>query len=117
MCALNGPTILVAVDAAVVALEIELALQAKGASTRSAPRIADALDLIYQERIDFALIDSRLEDGDSSAVRDVLRDRRIKFCVLVNAGRSNQETYDEAAFVIAKPFRLDDFVAQILHYV
>ena len=117
-CELNGSIVLVAVEAALVALDIELALQAEGVSTRSAARSSDALDLLDEERVDFALVDSRLEDGDSFAVRAMLYERKINFCVLANAGgRLTRETYGEAAFIITKPFRLDYFVPRILQYL
>ena len=60
--------VLIAVEAALVALELELSLQQSGIETHSVGNVADAIRMIDAKQPDVAIIDSRLGSEDTLGI-------------------------------------------------
>lgn len=87
-----------------IVLEIEFALAEMGVASRTASTIAAAVQLIENERFDFALMDYGFVDGDADALARLLIKRSIPFAFC-----SAHELAREAATLfsvplLAKPF-------------
>src|SRR3712207_6698401 len=80
MPALDGLTVLVVEDEALIAWEVEALLrEAGGRVIGPATRVADALDAIGGHRLDGALIDISLADGSGFAAADALAQASVPF--------------------------------------
>ena len=107
-------TVLIAVDAPLVALELELALEDASAKTRNAGSVPQALSVIESESLDFALVDTRLGDTSTTEVMAALALEQIKFIVFTDNVHGRGGIFESAATVISKPFVIEDLLAHIL---
>ena len=110
-------TVLIAIDAPVVALELELALEEVGASTRSVASVTDALRLIGSEPIDFAIVDTRVGDAATAPVMLKLAREEIRFIVLSDGDRHDLKMPATAAAVVLKPFVIEDLLANVRRFL
>ena len=110
-------TVLIAIDAPVVALELELALEEVGASTRSVSSVTDALRLIGSEKIDFAILETRIGDAATAAVMVELEREEIGFIVLSDGDRHDLKMPVAAAAVVFKPFAIEDLLANVRRFL
>ena len=113
----KNQTVLIAIDAPVVALELELALEEVGASTRSAASVHDALRLIGSETIDFAIVDTRVGEAATAAVMAELERYEIKFIMLSDGDRHDLKMPAVAAAVVLKPFVIEDLLANVRRFL
>ena len=76
---LVGYSILVVEDEPLIALDVAQGLEAAGARVLTARRLSDALMMAEDPALSAAVLDHNLNEGDSSAVCDKLKERNIPF--------------------------------------
>ena len=105
MAALSGCRILIVEDEAAIALDIEHALRAEGATVVGpAATIEDALAEIAQNQVDCALLDVKLGDGNADAVAAALDKRAIPIVFVTAYSDERMPPGFEARPVIRKPY-------------
>jgi CheY-like chemotaxis protein len=78
---LLGRSILVVEDQPLIAMDVVQGLEVAGASVPAARTLRDALDKVEAPGLSAAVLDHRLNDGDSSQICERLDARNIPFIV------------------------------------
>lgn len=111
---LSGFRILVVEDEMMVAMLLEDIISGLGCEVIGpAAREAEAMQLIKTNRIDAAILDVNLGQGDSYEVARVLANRKIPFTFATGYGRPAGGTREFAQQILTKPFT-DAEVEQVL---
>jgi DNA-binding response OmpR family regulator len=76
---LNGRLVLIAEDEALIALDITLAFEGEGARVIRARTLSEALHGVEEPALSAAILDHALSDGDTSRVRERMKERNIPF--------------------------------------
>lgn len=76
---LVGCSILVVEDEPLIALDVAQGLEAAGARVLTARRLSDALMMAEDPALSAAVLDHDLNEGDSSAVCNRLKERNVPF--------------------------------------
>src|SRR5436190_21474001 len=79
--ALSGRSILVLEDEPLIALDIVESLKPTGAQVLTAGQLLQALRLAADAPLAAAVVDFKIGDGDSAAICDLLKQRRIPFLI------------------------------------
>jgi CheY-like chemotaxis protein len=111
-----APRILVADDDALLGMLIGDWLNEAGCDiVGPAASVASALDLVEKEgdRLDGALIDVQLVDGDSYPLADVLTLRGIPFAFVTGHGASGLAPAYRRALTLSKPFMIEDLQVMV----
>ncbi|KIT16893.1 response regulator [Jannaschia aquimarina] len=92
---LSGRTVLVVEDEVLISLDLSLQLEDAGAAALIAESVAQGAQLLEErsDRIDAAILDMRLPDGDSTPLAEDLTRRRIPF--LFHSGHTRPEDVAE----------------------
>jgi CheY-like chemotaxis protein len=85
---LRGRSILVVEDQPLIAMDVVQGLEVAGASVSAARTLRDALDKVEAPGLSAAILDHRLNDGDSSQICERLDARNIPFIVYSGYPRS-----------------------------
>lgn len=102
----SGKRILVVEDEPIVAISLQDMLEALGYEVVGpAFRVAAAVELAGRERVDAAILDVNMGEGDSFGVADRLRERGIPYLFATGYGREGLEPGHEQAAVLQKPYR------------
>jgi DNA-binding response OmpR family regulator len=99
--ALTGHTILVVEDEPLIAFDIEQSLYEAGALVLTAHTLADALRSVADSRLSAAVVDYRLNDGDSTELCERLRTQGLPFVVFT--GYSDIPEVCQRSVVVSKP--------------
>jgi CheY-like chemotaxis protein len=111
---LTGLRILVVEDEMMVAMLLEDIITGLGCEVVGpAAREAEAMRLITTNRIDAAILDVNLGEGDSYEVARMLANRKIPFTFATGYGRPAGGTREFAREILTKPFT-DAEVEQVL---
>jgi two-component system, response regulator PdtaR len=110
---LNGVKVLVAEDDPVIAMDYAAMLSAAGAEiVATSQTVADGVVHLQRQRVDAALVDFVLADGNSRTLQALLTEKRIPFVVisgypsvLVRARKDQQ--------VLHKPVTADNLCAAV----
>lgn len=101
--------VLVVEDEGLVAMLIEDMLTELGHTVAGvASRMSDAIDLVQNETLDWAVLDVNLEGQPSYPVADVLRERGVPFAFATGYGTSGVDTKYRGTPLLAKPFMMAD---------
>lgn len=106
---LNGQTILLVEDEALIAMEIEMILEAFGAIVHGPiPELSEALAAAASERLDAAVLDIDLGGEEVFPVAQVLQRRRVPFLFHTGHGLRHELEGDyPGAAVCKKPMPAD----------
>ena len=108
---LNGKHILVVEDNFLIAEDLRQTLEAAGAErTQSVSSVKSALSAAHDQKLDGAVLDLRLRDGDCRAVAEELRRRRVPFVILTGSGKERVPAELQAAPYLAKPVSRNDLI-------
>jgi DNA-binding NarL/FixJ family response regulator len=111
---LSGKKLLVAEDEAVIAMDYAATLSAAGAEVVGTARTAsDVIAHLQQHKVDAAIVDFVLADGNSRALQAILTERRIPF-VVVSGYPSVLVRERKDQRVLHKPVRPDQLCAAVL---
>lgn len=105
--------VLIAVEAALVALELELSLQQSGIETHSVGNVADAIRMIDAKQPDVAIIDSRLGSEDTLGIGRRLVSSNTRFLLLDDSGNTAADAHSGATVVIQKPVYAHEIVKHL----
>ena len=109
---LAGATVLVAEDQAIVALELEGTLRARGCTVLGpAASNAEALELLRRERPGAALLNATLADGPAVALVEAMRAAGVPIGLVTGYGVGELEAPLRGLPVLAKPHRPPDVLA------
>jgi DNA-binding NtrC family response regulator len=111
-----APRLLVADDDPLLSMLVEDWLRESGCEAAGpAASVADALDLIEREgdRLDGALIDVQLADGESYPVADALALRGIPFAFVTGHGVGGLAPAYRQALTLNKPFSVQELQTMI----
>ena len=78
---LDGLTFLVVEDEPLIAMDISMALEDEGAKVTTTNTLKHAVLLAEHDGLAGAIVDHSLGDGDSTALRTLLKERDIPFLV------------------------------------
>ena len=101
---LNGLRVLVAEDNPWVAEQLSVILEEEGARLIGPCRsVAEALQILHGNRIDFILVDLGLADNVADALIVDAVDRKIPFAIITGYEALPSNIYDDAVCVLRKP--------------
>ena len=105
LSALEGLSILLVEDEAIVAMDIELKLEQLSLNVVGpASSLAEALDLLDRSRPDMALVDANLHGERVDALADKLEAMQVPFAFATGYGREALPKLHQGRDVLAKPF-------------
>jgi len=105
--------ILVVEDDPIIALDIQTILEAAGATVVGpAHEVSEAISLIEGSKVSAAVLDYRLQVGDTLALALMLRERRIPF-LFATSGPEGVAGKHPGAIILAKPFRPDQLTSAV----
>jgi DNA-binding response OmpR family regulator len=111
---LSGKRLLVAEDEAVIAMDYTTMLSAAGAEIVGTARTsADVIAHLEESKVDAAILDFVLADGNSSALQAILTERRVPF-VVISGYPSVLVRESEEQRVLHKPVNPDELCAAVL---
>ncbi len=111
---LQGKSVLIVEDEALVAMELELILKGAGASVVGpVARINKALDLIRQNHIDAALLDLNLHGERPVAVAEALSGKRAAYVILTGYSFTLDEPCFREAPQLKKPASPKDIIGAL----
>ena len=115
---LAGCSILICEDEPLIALDMAEAFSNAGARVVTAPSLASALIALEDEAPSAVILDHGLRDGNSSHLRELLKERNIPY--VVHSGYAAQERGDAAGNDVnvpkpASPHLLITTVEGLLH--
>jgi DNA-binding response OmpR family regulator len=113
MQGLGGRRILVVEDDPLIAMDMQHILEdAGGVVIGPAGSLASALAIVEKNQVDAAVLDVRLETGDSLPLANVLRERGVPFLFQTSDPDLIQGLYAGVP-VLRKPFRPAELVAEL----
>lgn len=111
---LSGKKVLVADDEPVIAMDYAAMLSAAGAEIVGTPAsMADVIAHLQQHRVDAAVLDFVLADGNSGPLQAILTEKRIPF-VVISGYPSVLVRGNEDQQVLHKPVSPDELCATVL---
>lgn len=111
---LSGKRLLVAEDEALIAMDYAAMLSASGAEIVGTVRtVADVIVHLKQHRVDAAVLDFVLADGNSSKLQSLLTEKRIPF-VVISGYPSVLVRERKEQHVLHKPVNQDELCAAVL---
>lgn len=114
MQGLGDRRILVVEDDPLIAMDLQRILEDAGAVVIGpASNLAKALDLFERHPLDIAVLDVRLETGDSLPLADLLSERSLPFIFQTSDPNLIAGLYPGAP-VLRKPFRPQELVAELV---
>jgi DNA-binding NtrC family response regulator len=106
--------VLILDDEALIALDVEMTLVDHGYEAVTAMAITEALQLLKAGRVDLAIVDYRLKDGNADEVLTQLRSRKIPFVVCSGSvGLQELKALLQGSTFLAKPFTTDRLVSAV----
>jgi CheY-like chemotaxis protein len=114
---LQGRSILVLEDEALVRLDVTSILRGSGARVRSAQSVEDALLAIQTETLSAAVLDLKIHDGDCSEVVDRLAERGVPMIFHTGYATAHVSSKWPGVAVLGKPVtptQMVDAVAELL---
>src|SRR5262245_63680247 len=100
---LAGCSILICEDEPLIALDIADAFSNAGARVMTVRSLADALTALEDEVSSAVILDHSLSDGDSSQLRECLKERNIPYVVHSGYGAKAQDASAAKAASVPKP--------------
>jgi CheY-like chemotaxis protein len=108
-------SLLIVEDEMIVAMMMEDIVRELGVhEVQICPDVAAALEFLGTTRIDFAVLDLKVRDGDTMQVADALAAKGIPFIFSSGSDSGALDDRHAARPLIAKPFHEDDFKLIIL---
>jgi CheY-like chemotaxis protein len=108
---LEGKRILIVEDEALVAMEIEMFLEAAGGLVAGpVAESAQALDLLKRERPDAAILDLNLDGEQPTALAQALVQLRVPFVIVTGYFRTPSEPPFQRAPRLRKPATEEDLI-------
>lgn len=107
----KGRTILVVEDQALIALDIAEGFKQAGADVATAATVKEALVLVERDGLCAAVLDHVLIDGNSTRLRQRLKERDVPF--VVYSGFAELEDLDGDVPVITKPSAPDVLISTV----
>jgi len=108
---LDGRSILIVEDEAIIAMDLTMALEDVGAEVTSTGTLKHALLLVEHDGLSAAILDHGLKDGDSSLLSKRLKERGVPF--LIYSGHSDAEAVKQGVPVVSKPASHEVLVAAV----
>ena len=107
---LEGRTILIVEDEAIIVMDLTMALEDAGAEVTSTHTLKHALLLVEHDGLSAAILDHGLKDGDSSLLSRRLKERGIPF--LIYSGYT-AEAVKQGVPYVSKPASHEVLVAAV----
>ena len=98
-------SILVVEDEAVVAIDLELALEEMGHRVTGAGRLSEALDAVESNAFDLAILDVNLNGEASYPIAERLAQKGVPFVFLTGYGSEGLDQQWQASPVFQKPMQ------------
>jgi len=98
---LEGRTILIVEDEAIIVMDLTMALEDVGAEVTSTGTLKHALLLVEHDGLSAAILDHGLKDGDSSLLSRRLKERGVPF--LIYSGHLDAEAVKQGVPYVSKP--------------
>ena len=98
---LEGRSILIVEDEAIIAMDLTMAFEDAGAEVTSTDTLKHALLLVEHDGLSAAILDHGLKDGDSSLLYKRLKERGVPF--LIYSGHSDAEAVKQGVPYVCKP--------------
>jgi DNA-binding NtrC family response regulator len=98
---LEGRSILIVEDEALIVLDLTMAFEEAGAEVTSTHTLKHALLLVEDDGLSAAVLDHGLKDGDSSLLSKRLKERGVPF--LIYSGYSDAAAVKQGVPFISKP--------------
>jgi DNA-binding NtrC family response regulator len=112
--AVNGRSVLIVEDEAMIAMLLELVLQsADCAVVGPASSVRGALRLIECQKLDAAVLDFRLGDDDSGEIMDVLDKLGVPFLLMTGQSTADLPPKLRHLNLLAKPFEAEALVEAV----
>lgn len=111
---LAGRSILVVEDEPLIAMDIVVEFESRGAQVVQTHSVKEALKLIEADGLSAAILDHGLRDGDSTQLCGRLDERRIPFVTYTGYGRI--EGVCAKGAVVEKPAPPSALVAIVSHF-
>ena len=106
--------ILVVEDEALIAMDLERVVRRAGCEVLGpVGRAEEALRLAAEERLDAAILDVRLSDGDCFAVADALARRRVPFVFVTGSAPAALPERFRGRLLIRKPYNAAKLAAML----
>jgi DNA-binding response OmpR family regulator len=109
---LVGRLILIVEDEPLIVMDVAQGLKAAGASVSVARMLSDALAIVEAPGLSAAVLDHRLNDGDSSQICNRLDARNIPF--VVYSGYAKLDGPCSEGKQVSKPVRPEKLVAAVI---
>ena len=97
-----------------ISILLRRALEEKGFYVTYTPRLADAMQLLDRMKFDILIANVILPDGIGTTATDRAKQKDIPFLLMTGSIDRMAELEANGHYYLAKPFRLDPFVAQVL---
>jgi DNA-binding response OmpR family regulator len=97
-----------------ISILLRRALEEKGFYVTYTPRLADAMQLLDRMKFDILIANVILPDGIGTTATDLARQKDIPFLLMTGSIDRMAELEATGHYYLAKPFRLDPFLAQVL---
>jgi len=108
---LDGRSILIVEDEAIIVMDLTMALEDVGAEVTSTGTLKHALLLVEHDGLSAAILDHGLKDGDSSLLSRRLKERGVPF--LIYSGHSDAEAVKQGVPYVSKPASHEVLVAAV----
>ena len=93
---------------------VRYALEAKGYYVTFTSRLADAMVLMERMKFNFLIANVVLPDGLGTVATDRARQKEIPFVLMTGSIERMAELEANGHYFLAKPFRLEELVEQVL---
>lgn len=104
---LQGKHILLVEDEIVIAMMLEdMVMKIDGIVVGPATNLQSGMDLARSEKLDAAVLDVNLGDGNSMGIADLLAERNIPFILATGYGATTANAHN--APILQKPYMLRD---------
>jgi DNA-binding NtrC family response regulator len=108
---LDGRSILIVEDEAIIAMDLTMALEDAGAEVTSTGTLKHALLLVEHDGLSAAILDHGIKGGDSSLLSRRLKERGVPF--LIYTGHSDAEAVKQGVPYVSKPATHEVLVAAV----
>ena len=108
---LDGRTILIVEDEAIIAMDLTMAFEDAGAEVTSTGTLKHALLLVEHDGLSAAILDQGIKGGDSSLLSKRLKERGVPF--LIYTGHSDAEAVKQGVPHVSKPASHEVLVAAV----
>ena len=97
-----------------ISILLRHALEEKGFYVTYTPRLSDAMLLLDRMRFDILIANVILPDGIGTVATDRARQKDIPYLLMTGSIDRMAELETNGQYFLAKPFRLEPFVAQVI---